>query len=269
MQTTDSLQLKIAELEADNADRFDPVRFCYIRSLARRALDKPGPVYSVIGRKAVAALAEYQDNFTGARKQAAATVNRVCSQFPDAADHIRALFEKNEFKKVHQLARKLDQRRGRSDLSDLKSQIGRLAPAFADKNQPVSVEDLLRQQEQDILASTAGLSAGDGFPPPPEKKEPASLKRFKQTMVKLHSERLVTATINDCPENAGPHNSQMLAINTLAALRQVAPEYLDRFVAHIGTLIWLKQAGEETDKINAGKSKSSKSRAKKSKTKSG
>ncbi len=119
--------------------------------------------------------------------------------------------------------------------------------------------DLLRQQESDIIDSIGNSPQGDGSAQRARQPEIKSLQRFKETMAKLHSDRLVTSAIHDLPENAGPHNSQMLAATTLSALREVSPHYLRRFVSHIGILISLKQTGDATQKVKPNKSQKTRS----------
>jgi hypothetical protein len=274
MLQKNTLHLNIDALEANGAHRYDPVRFIFIQSMARRTLGKSGSLYKSLERKAMSALAEYQKNFDSARLEAEEIVNRVCSVFPEAEIKIRELFENNEFKKVHRLGEKLDRRHRQTDLSVLKDHVVRFSPDCGDNNNqpsPSSIDDLLRQQERDVLADVVASVANtpEGGAPAlndgktatvkfeTRKKESRSLQHFKDTMVRLHSDRLVTRAIQDLPENSGPHNSQMLATNALKALRQISPNYLNRFVSHIGSLIYLKQAGEEADKLKAKKTKKS------------
>jgi hypothetical protein len=247
----DALHIKIAEMETTGAHRYDPVRFSYIRSMAGRAAGKSGSVYTVIERKALTAIAEYQTNLEIARLKAAKMVDHVCSVFPGAETEICGLFKNNEFKKVLQLGRKLHLCHRPTAISDLKDQIKRLTPDFEEKNNPLSVDDLLWQQERDVVASAGNSKAVEDPAQHAGKTELRSLKRFKETMMKLNSDRLVTRSILDLPENSGPHNSQMLATSSLSALRQISPNYLNRFVSHINTLIWLKLAGEGVDKCTA------------------
>jgi len=41
---------------------------------------------------------------------------------------------------------------------------------------------------------------------------------------------------------AGPLNSSHVVNRTLQAMRDVSPQYLDAFMQHIDTLLWLEQA---------------------------
>jgi len=233
-------------MEADGIDRHDPVRFCYIRSLAARARGKPAPVAAVIREKADAALAAYETDFNNARTEAEKTVERVRVAFPDAVPGVQRFFEENEFKQVDRFARQLDRRRPHSGLSALIERMGRNRAVSPEQTAQPALDGLMRRQEQEIVSSM-GL-AGDGEFDRAGKTEMRSVAHFKETMKKLRTDQLVTRSLHDRPENPGPLNAQMLAIRTLAALRRISPEYLARFVTYIDTLIWLQAAGEDTDK---------------------
>ena len=80
------LRRGIAALLDSGAQRFDPVRFCYIESMARRALDQAEPVARITQGKALAALQQYQADLVVAQEEAAAMVTRATADFPDATD---------------------------------------------------------------------------------------------------------------------------------------------------------------------------------------
>ena len=44
------------------------------------------------------------------------------------------------------------------------------------------------------------------------------------------------------PENAGPLNSQHLVHRSLTLMRDLSPEYLNRFMSYVDALSWLDQA---------------------------
>jgi hypothetical protein len=245
-------------MEANGVHRYDPVHFCYIQSMVRRASGKSGSAYAAIEDKAQTALDEYWKNYNIARLKAEEMVKRVCSVFPDAEVKIRALFDNNEFKKVHRLVKKLDRRHRQADFCVLKDLVVRFTPDSEDKHSQSSqsaVDCILRQQERHIITSLEGSPDGERPAQNTGKYEIRSLQRFKDTMVRLHSDRLVTRAIHDLPENSGPHNSQMLATGSLSALRQISPNYLNRFVSHIGALIFLKETGEDVDRLKSKKKK--------------
>ena len=53
---------------------------------------------------------------------------------------------------------------------------------------------------------------------------------------------MVSQALAEVPEAAGPLNPQRLATRSLAAMHDLSPHYLSRFVSYIDTLFWLEQA---------------------------
>ena len=50
------------------------------------------------------------------------------------------------------------------------------------------------------------------------------------------------------PQNPGPLNPQMLAIKSLSTMRELSPDYLNRFVSYVDTLLWLERSEAQPDK---------------------
>jgi len=57
--------------------------------------------------------------------------------------------------------------------------------------------------------------------------------------------KLETRAVEEILEDSGPLNSQRLAVRSLAAMRDLSPHYLSRFVTYMETLFWLEQADKE------------------------
>lgn len=254
----DTLCLKIEAMKANGVDRYDPVRFCYIQSMIQRANEKSAAVYEIIAKKAAAEIAAYQADFNNARHEAAEMINHHYPLPPEEEDNIRRLFENNEFKKIKRLIRKIARRHRQTELSLLTDQLEQFTSGLDEKNNSLSpsfIDDLLRRQERDVVLSVENFAAKNAPVLPAEKNQTSALLRFKETIAKVYSDRLITQAVHDLPENAGPHNSQMLATRSLSALHKISPNYLNRFISHIGTLIWLKQIGEDAEKMKSKKSK--------------
>ena len=87
--------------------------------------------------------------------------------------------------------------------------------------------------------AAAGL-ATTGLPPAsPELK---SLSYFKSTWSRLSAARRLTQSLAKMPENAGPLNSHHLVHRSLTLMRDLSPDYLDRFMSYADTLLWIEQA---------------------------
>jgi hypothetical protein len=79
---------------------------------------------------------------------------------------------------------------------------------------------------------------------------PASLKSvsaFKLTWTRLRADQRLREALAQVPAMAGPLNSSHLVNRALQAMRDVSPEYLDAFMSHIDTLLWLEQASGTGD----------------------
>lgn len=68
-----------------------------------------------------------------------------------------------------------------------------------------------------------------------------SIACFQETWSRLSTEQQLAETLACAPENAGPLNSQHLALRSLQLMREIAPDYLQGFMSYIDTLVWLEQ----------------------------
>ena len=103
---------------------------------------------------------------------------------------------------------------------------------------------------QNVVNAFEGSAVG-------ELQELTSVRLFRESLVKLSSDKLVSRIIKEAPENPGPLNPQMLVIRSLSTMRDLSPDYLNRFVAYVDTLQWLEQA-TLVKKSNSSRSASSK-----------
>lgn len=79
----------------------------------------------------------------------------------------------------------------------------------------------------------------------PTRKPAGELKSvayFRDTWLNISVNQQVTQALAQAPENAGPLNSHILVLQSLELMRQIAPEYLKRFMSHSEALLWLEQA---------------------------
>lgn len=66
-----------------------------------------------------------------------------------------------------------------------------------------------------------------------------SVERFRNTWSKLSANKQVTQALEQAPMNAGPLNSHMLVLRSLALIRDISPDYLNRFISYADTLLCL------------------------------
>lgn len=109
-----------------------------------------------------------------------------------------------------------------------------------------SLADLARALAQQSLESTpAGPEAPVGTRP-----ELRSVQQFRSTWSKLSVDRQVTQALHQAPDKAGPINSHMLVLRSLTLMRDISPDYLNRFMSYVDTLLCL-DPGEIKKAVNA------------------
>lgn len=83
----------------------------------------------------------------------------------------------------------------------------------------------------------SGLLPDSGHP-----GDSPSLLRFRETWAHMAAETQVARATARAPDNAGPLNSHMLVLRSLALMQAASPHYLRRFLSHVDTLLWLERA---------------------------
>jgi hypothetical protein len=71
-----------------------------------------------------------------------------------------------------------------------------------------------------------------------------SVRLFRNTWSKLSADKQLNAALDQAPKNAGPINSHMLVLRSLALMREISPDYLSRFISYADTLVYLEQSGK-------------------------
>ncbi len=102
-----------------------------------------------------------------------------------------------------------------------------------------ALAELNRYIHAKTQATAMEEASGDGR----SASEMKSVHQFKQAWSKINTEAKVAQALTQGPENAGPLNSHRLVLRTLALMRDLSPSYLQRFMSHMDTLLWL-------DKVN-------------------
>ena len=84
--------------------------------------------------------------------------------------------------------------------------------------------------------------AGTGLPQRPELK---AVRQFRNTWAKLSADQQLNRALDQAPKNAGPINSHMLVLRSLALMRDISPDYLNRFMSYADALLCLDQPLKE------------------------
>ena len=79
----------------------------------------------------------------------------------------------------------------------------------------------------------------------PRPDELASVRRFRRAWSSNHIHDKVEQAVSRKPANAGPLNSHLLVLHSLAMLGELSDDYLRRFLVQVESLQWLDQASEK------------------------
>ncbi len=233
-----SLQPALAELEALGAERFDPVRFRYIKTMARRSEELGGAVADIVANKALLALEDYHSALDRARTKAQGLLQQVADTRPELEQRARALFDAFEYQALQRLAARRQQDPTSGALSAL---LDRMAGGDQAGTAAGAMGELLRRQEADAVRA---VSTGTPGLPAQGPGELRAASYFRDARQQRNAEKLVSREVLAAPEDSGPLNPQKLAIRSLLAMGDLSPAYLGRFVASVETLLWLEKAGE-------------------------
>jgi hypothetical protein len=214
----------IAALRTAGADRFDPVRLHYIEVLAKRAAAHGGSVKRMLDARLAQALAAFKEGFEQAQGDSRETIARTVPQYPDAADELQRFFAAGDFKGLQ-----------------------RFAAALQTSGQGGSLGALVRQLEQHSPETGNARPEGN----PGSRPELKTIRNFRNTWSKLSVDKQVAQALEQAPTNAGPINSHMLVLRSLALMRDISPDYLNRFMSYADTLLCLDQS--EQDKVEKPK----------------
>ncbi|WP_090046579.1 DUF2894 domain-containing protein [Limnohabitans sp. 2KL-27] len=102
---------------------------------------------------------------------------------------------------------------------------------------PSPLATLLNDMGSKSVPQGSGRSAG--WP-----SENPRIQAFKKQLGQISVQKQVTQAMAQAPQNAGPINSHMLVLRSLGLMRDISPDYLNRFMAHVDTLRCLEEAGK-------------------------
>lgn len=222
------------------AGQIDPCRFRFIESLIERASNAHEPVQNQVLEKARAALQEYQGHVHAQQEAIRGQLDGFLKRCPQYRDAAEVLFEQHQFVKLRKL---ILNEQVANDQKRYRALAGLLVEAESDEpeQQQLSFDELLMAHENEVVQSFA-QGAEQWQPESSQFSDLKSHRLFKDTWVKIHAERIVSDAIKQLPSHAGPLNSQRLAIQSLEAMRELSPEYLNRFVSYMDSMLWLEQA---------------------------
>ncbi|HJV74828.1 MAG TPA: DUF2894 domain-containing protein [Noviherbaspirillum sp.] len=211
----------IDSLRAAGAQRFDAVRLHYLEVLARRASAHQGSIRRMLDARLSQALAAFQERFTQAYSEAVEAIARCVLHHPHSANELQQLLVAGNFKDV------------RRKIATLKA------------GEQASLGALVRQLEHHAPDNASTHLAGGAVARP----ELKTLREFRSTWSKLSIDKQLAQALEQAPTNAGPINSHMLVLRSLALMRDISPDYLNRFMSYADTLLCLDHGEKEPPAI--------------------
>ena len=214
-----ALASALQALRHDGAQHLDPTRFHYMELLQSRASAASGKLQSILHGKLEAALADYRQRFIEAQATAANEAARLSSTHPDHVRTLRQHLKTGDFQGVRQLGVQAEFTGSHKPLNELNAYIHTAT-------QP-------GEGNRDALIEMKGV------------------RRFRAVWSKIVAAGQVEQAIGRGPKNAGPLNSHSLVLRSLALMRTLSPEYLQRFVSHVDSLLWLEQLNQQDTLVSA------------------
>lgn len=209
----------LASLRVAGAGQFDPVGLHYLEVLATRTQAQQGVVKHMLDAKLAQALAAFTARFEQAQSDARDYIARITPQYPHAADELLRLFTAGDFKGLERYIATLTTNHHRASLGDLARA---MAQSASDK------------------VDGPGVGYGESRP------ELKTMRYFRNTWSKLSVEKQVAQALGQAPKNAGPINSHMLVVRSLALMREISPDYLNRYMSYVDTLLCLDQSDKQS-----------------------
>lgn len=151
-------------------------------------------------------------------------VTVASEKHPQSAAELRRLFAGSDFKGLRYFRATLDAREQCAALSALVLQLeSHQAPALAGAPGHPRIHH----------ATSSAIAAN---PPSLELK---TVRESRATWARMSVDKQLSLAMKQAPQNAGPINSHMLVLRSLAMMQSISPDYLSRVVSYVDTLLLL------------------------------
>jgi hypothetical protein len=121
-----------------------------------------------------------------------------------------------------------------------------IAAAAAARSSPGALAELVAHAARQKTLPVLGVAAKprEATPDKVAATDSRTVQFFRRTWSRLSADQRLAQSRATLPENAGPLNSHHLVHRSLTLMRELSPEYLERFVGYVDALQWLEQANE-------------------------
>lgn len=132
---------------------------------------------------------------------------------------------------------------------------------------PAPPGDTLASLTRRLNQHSQAIAPSAGMQPPGTRPELRSVRQFQNTWSRLSVDRQVKQALHKAPDQAGPINSHLLVLRSLTLMRDIAPDYLNRFMSYVDTLLCLdpgekKKPAPARDSADGDNAKKTRSRRK-------
>jgi hypothetical protein len=241
-----SLQAQLAALQDSSADRFDPVQFHFMQAMLRRAEAHTGSARDSIESRLRNVLHTYQQRFERSLAEAAAILEQLSAHSQDVTGQAQSLFAAREFRQLRRLQAQLVSSAKADGLAELASCLDH--ERQSNTRGKHGLEDQMLRQERDIAATVSDAASQPGISTPPRTgpDELASGRQLRRSQNRSSTRLRVQRAISECPDDAGPLNPQKLVIRALTTMEGLSPDYTNRFMTYVDTLLYLQQLDEQS-----------------------
>lgn len=215
-----SIDTLLASVKDQGGESFDAAGWHYLETLARRAAAHNGSVRHMLEVKLAQALAVFAERFEQARTAAAKLLATACEKHPQAATELQRLFAGSDFKGLRYFLATLEAREQCAALTEL---VWQLEPALT------AASGRSPEQHATSHATATGSSA----------LELKTVRESRATWARLSVDKQLAVAMKQAPINAGPINSHMLVLRSLAMMQAISPDYLSHMISYVDTLLLL------------------------------
>lgn len=220
------MEARLAYLREQGGERFDSAGWHYLETLARRAAAQEGSVRLLLEVKFEQAAVVFAGRLAQGRAAGGELLAATCERHPDAAAELQRLFASSDFKGLRRLGATLE---ARAQCAPLRQLVSQLEAASA------GVAGHISAPQTTSRADEASLPA----------RELKTVRESRATWARLSVDRQVSVAMKQAPKNAGPINSHMLVLRSLAMMQAISPAYLSRMVSYVDTLLSLDPGDKE------------------------
>lgn len=128
-------------------------------------------------------------------------------------------------------------------LRELQARLDTAAPPATDTAAVTASPSPLAALLKDMAGQTPATPTSTAAAPSPSwRRESPRVRQFRKQLSKISVQKQVRQAIAQAPVNAGPINSHMLVLRALGLMRDLSPDYLNRFMTHLDTLLCLEDS---------------------------